>query len=172
MNHKNWRISWLSASQEELYSMELVRTRMQSEGSRVWKIYVQSHKYNLRQLEGPIQNFTSVKMAVFWDVVLCSLVDIYWCFRGAYSLRHQGQWWQHEVPLKHRSVSTRLHGAVSQKTAIFILIAMRNWHLTRTSVCFPLKISQCKYVDIDDGVKMCHDRLSFTVTLLIKFHKN
>jgi hypothetical protein len=29
-------------------------------------------------------------MAVFWDVAPCSLVDIDWCFRGAYCLHHQG----------------------------------------------------------------------------------
>jgi hypothetical protein len=31
---------------------------------------------------------TSMKMAVFWDVVPCSLVDVYRCFRGTYCL-HQ-----------------------------------------------------------------------------------
>jgi hypothetical protein len=31
----------------------------------------------------------SMKMTVFWDVVPCSLVEVYQCFRGAYYL-HQG----------------------------------------------------------------------------------
>jgi hypothetical protein len=29
-------------------------------------------------------------MAVFWDIVPCSLVHIDWCFIGAYYLHHQG----------------------------------------------------------------------------------
>jgi hypothetical protein len=33
------------------------------------------------------------------------------------------------LPLKCRSISTRLHGATSQKTAIFILVAVRTWNL-------------------------------------------
>jgi hypothetical protein len=42
-----------------------------------------------------------VKMAIFWIVAPCSLVEVY--------------------PL----VSTRLHGATNQNTAIFILAAVR-----------------------------------------------
>jgi hypothetical protein len=43
----------------------------------------------------------STKMAVFWVVAPCSLVEVY----------QQG-------PLKRSSTSTRLHGAATQKTAI------------------------------------------------------
>jgi hypothetical protein len=32
----------------------------------------------------------SMKMAVSWDVVLRSLVDINQCFRGAYYIHHHG----------------------------------------------------------------------------------
>jgi hypothetical protein len=41
----------------------------------------------------------SMKMAVFWVVEPCSLVEVYRCFRDA---------------------STRLYGATTQKTAIFM----------------------------------------------------
>jgi hypothetical protein len=34
---------------------------------------------------------TSMKMAVFWVIVPCSLVEVYWHFRGAYSLRNVGK---------------------------------------------------------------------------------
>jgi hypothetical protein len=44
-----------------------------------------------------------------------------WCFRGAYCLHHQGDEW---APLKHRPTSTWRHSATSQKTAIFILLAL------------------------------------------------
>jgi hypothetical protein len=47
-------------------------------------------------------------MAVFWDVAPCSLVEVYRSFRGACCFHHQ-QW-----------VSTRLHGATSQTTVIFL----------------------------------------------------
>jgi hypothetical protein len=33
---------------------------------------------------------TSIKMAAFWDVAPCSLVDINQSFRDAYCLHHQG----------------------------------------------------------------------------------
>jgi hypothetical protein len=32
----------------------------------------------------------SMKMTVFWDVTLCSLVEVYRRFRGACCLNHQG----------------------------------------------------------------------------------
>jgi hypothetical protein len=48
--------------------------------------------------------------------------------RGAYSFYHHRSspclWRQYDL-LKRWSVSTRLHGATSQKTAIFILVAVR-----------------------------------------------
>jgi hypothetical protein len=44
-----------------------------------------------------------MKMAVFWDALPCSLLEIYRRFRGAST----------------SETSIRLHGAKSQKTAIF-----------------------------------------------------
>jgi hypothetical protein len=31
-----------------------------------------------------------MKMIALWDIVLCSLVEVDQCFRGAYCLHHQG----------------------------------------------------------------------------------
>jgi hypothetical protein len=42
------------------------------------------------QLKFHVLRATSMKMAVFWDVASCSLVDINRRFWGAYCLRHQG----------------------------------------------------------------------------------
>jgi hypothetical protein len=43
----------------------------------------------------------------------CGIVNVNRRFRGVY-------WWRRKyAPLKHQSVSTRLHGAISQKAAIF-----------------------------------------------------
>jgi hypothetical protein len=35
----------------------------------------------------------SMKMAIFWDVAPCSLVDTDWCFREAYCFQHQDDKW-------------------------------------------------------------------------------
>jgi hypothetical protein len=48
----------------------------------------------------------SMKMAVFWVVVPCSLVEVYWHFRGACCLHYQDNsssspcWWRQQVHLK------------------------------------------------------------------------
>jgi hypothetical protein len=51
-----------------------------------------------------------MKFRVFWDVALCSHVEVDRRFRGAYYLHHQG--------------------ATSQKTLNFILAAVRTWTVT------------------------------------------
>jgi hypothetical protein len=50
----------------------------------------------------------------FWVVMSCSLVEVYRRFRGVCCLHHQG--------------------ATTQKTAIFILAAMRIWNLTSSFI--------------------------------------
>jgi hypothetical protein len=39
-------------------------------------------------------------------------------------------WWKQKLPLNGRSIPTRLHRAIFQKTAIFVLVAMKAWNLT------------------------------------------
>jgi hypothetical protein len=53
-------------------------------------------------------------------------------FKGFYCCHHQeSPWWLRQfVPLKSRSISTRLHGATSKKTAIFTLVTVRTWNHT------------------------------------------
>jgi hypothetical protein len=41
-----------------------------------------------------------------------------------------GRWWRQQVPLKRRWTFTRLHGATTHKTAVFILAAVRTWNPT------------------------------------------
>jgi hypothetical protein len=69
-----------------------------------------------------------LKIALFWDDEPCCLVDNCRCFSGAY-------WLHHQAPLKRRSVSTRQHGETSQKTEIFILVAVKTWNLVLFPVC-------------------------------------
>jgi hypothetical protein len=52
-----------------------------------------------------------MEMAVFWNVVPCSLVEIDRRFRDACCLHH--------LPDDRWSIFTRLHGATFQKTVIF-----------------------------------------------------
>jgi hypothetical protein len=60
-------------------------------------------------------------MAVLWVVAPCSLVEVYQRFRGPCCPHHQED---PEDPKRWQS-STRLHGATTQKTAIFVLTAVR-----------------------------------------------
>jgi hypothetical protein len=69
-------------------------------------------------------------MTVFWYIAPCSPVEIDRRFRGACCLHHQGSRTSEE-PLKRRSISTRLHGAVYQKKVIFILAAVRIFNLKK-----------------------------------------
>jgi hypothetical protein len=57
-------------------------------------------------------------------IVPCSL-KVDQCFRGVYCFHHQGNhaslWWRRQyTPLKCRSTSMRLHGAISQKVVIYM----------------------------------------------------
>jgi hypothetical protein len=55
----------------------------------------------------------STKMAVFWVVAPCRLVEVYQRFRGPCCLHHQGN-----------DYSSRLHGATTQKTTIFVIFLL------------------------------------------------
>jgi hypothetical protein len=67
--------------------------------------------YHLRmpsvQVRFQVLTAASMKMTVFWVVASCSLVDVYWHFRGACCLHYQGDWRQ-QVPPKRRWTFTRL----------------------------------------------------------------
>jgi hypothetical protein len=75
-----------------------------------------------------------LKMAVFWVVAPCSLVEVYQRFRGPCCLHHQGD------------ALTRLHGAATQKTAIFILTAVRTSNRTKLRVLDTQEMSQVMFL--------------------------
>ena len=60
-------------------------------------------------------------------VVSCSQMEVFWHFRGMYCLLGGGA-----VRETYHFTSTRLHGAASQKTAIFTDTALRNVNFTCT----------------------------------------
>jgi hypothetical protein len=51
--------------------------------------YICEETRNYTRVRFDVLMVMSMKMAVFWDVAPCSLVDIDRCFRGAYSFHHQ-----------------------------------------------------------------------------------
>jgi hypothetical protein len=63
------------------------------------------------------ETWSPMKMAVFWVVAPCILVEVYRRFGGACCLHYQGD--DHPDDVGSR------HGATTQKTAIFILAAVR-----------------------------------------------
>jgi hypothetical protein len=63
-----------------------------------------------------------MKMAVFLVAAPCSLVEVYQRFRGPCCLQ--------------RETSTGLQGATTQKTAIFVLIAVRTSNPTKRKNVF------------------------------------
>jgi hypothetical protein len=67
--------------------------------------------------------YTTFKMAVFWDVALCSLVHINQCFRGAYCLHHYTITLIMEAVSSSETLASIYQTAWcnSKKTAIFIL---------------------------------------------------
>jgi hypothetical protein len=72
----------------------------------------------------------SMKMAIFWVVAPCSLVEVYRCFRGTWLPLSSPWWWGQQVPLKCQWTSARLHGATIQKTAIFKNLSVTKYLLT------------------------------------------
>jgi hypothetical protein len=57
--------------------------------SHVCRIYLHDG-YIVKRVRYEVLTAANIKMAVFWVVAQCSLVEIYRRFRGAYCLRHQG----------------------------------------------------------------------------------
>jgi hypothetical protein len=60
----------------------------------------------------------TMKNIIFWDVTLCSLIEVYWCFRGMYCLHLQGWFFdlkreQYIMP-KQWWTTVMLHGTTSQ----------------------------------------------------------
>jgi hypothetical protein len=44
----------------------------------------------------------SMKMTAFWDIELCSVIEVDWHFRSAYYIRHEDSEW----PITWRQLST------------------------------------------------------------------
>jgi hypothetical protein len=53
----------------------------------------------------------------------CRLVETHRSFKSLW-------WWRQYAPLKRRSISTRLHGAMSQKAVIYVLSNFIEWAIS------------------------------------------
>jgi hypothetical protein len=73
----------------------------------------------------PRRTTSSLNMTIFWDVTPCSLVDTDRCLRGAYCLHHQGDCSETSVSIYQTT------WCYMQKTAVFILVAVRTSNLTQ-----------------------------------------
>jgi hypothetical protein len=105
-----------------------------------------------------------MKTLSFWNMAPCDLVEVDWCFRGAYCLHLRGVssfpwWWRQYTLLKHWCAWTSLHGAVSQEAVTFIPTTMRAWILTLQG-----------YFILSQTVIMYCDLLSVAVSLWILMH--
>jgi hypothetical protein len=95
--------------------------------------------------------------ALFWVSAPCRLAWVSQRFRGLYCLHHQGD-------EKSLQTHTRLHGTTTQKTAIFILTAMRNTNPTYVACHNSIQ----RYISIID--LLCHHCVHFPDKALNKFN--
>jgi hypothetical protein len=70
-------------------------------------------------------------MAVFWVVALCSLVEVYRRSRGACYFHNQGD----ESAASTSETFIRIHGATTQKIAIFIPCVSLSFDLCLMFLC-------------------------------------
>jgi hypothetical protein len=62
------------------------------------------------------EQFLNLKKTVYWYVVLCNLVEVYWCCRGAFFLHHQDDDGSLMLEAACTSITSinRLHGTAFQ----------------------------------------------------------
>jgi hypothetical protein len=86
------------------------------------------------QTLGPVTSMLSTRSprTTFWDVAPCSIVDIERYSRGAYSSIIRVIIMEVVSASKRRLISSKLLGPASQKTTMFILIAVRIRNLTNS----------------------------------------
>jgi hypothetical protein len=63
---------------------------------------------NMLKVRSQVLTAASIKMAVFWGVAPCSVVEVYRRYRGIFCLHHHGD-------------SPRLYGATPQETVGMLL---------------------------------------------------
>jgi hypothetical protein len=76
---------------------------------------VKTKKYNDQQANVQSQNKDSLKMAVFWVVAPCSLVEVYSHFRGACCPHHQGDYMAQQPRRQSSSYSLPWEPEISQR---------------------------------------------------------
>jgi hypothetical protein len=76
-------------------------------------------------------------MTAFWDVASCGLVEEHRRFNSL------PWWWRQYAPLKRRSSSARLHGAVFHKAVIFTHESTPQPHCLRSILILPSHVCLC-----------------------------
>jgi hypothetical protein len=74
---------------------------------------------------------SSMKITAFCVTALCNLVELHRRFRCVYCLHHLSPWWWRQyAPVKRESISTKLHGAMSQNyvlNKLYYLLVIINY---------------------------------------------
>ena len=88
--------------------------------------------FNTKQIHVRFEILTAMtmKMAIFWNIILCSQVNIYWLSE---KIQPPPSGRQDTTP-KSWDISTRLNGVTSHKTVIFKTAAIQSifcWSMTR-----------------------------------------
>jgi hypothetical protein len=101
------------------------------------------YKWDSHEVTFRVLMAASINITAFWDIAPWSLVEVDRYFRGAYYLHHHR-------PLKRRSTSTRLHGAIFQKAVIFkqplLLCSKKNENqLRERSYCLYMRFHCCQH---------------------------
>jgi hypothetical protein len=93
---------------------------------------------------------------MFCLVVLLKLTGVWEVLTASIVMAFSPWWWRSYTPLKHQSVSRRLHSTTFHKTAIFMLTAVRTWNLTRRTFCIAA-LNQCnmKYKRSSTDTEKC-----------------
>jgi hypothetical protein len=134
-----------SSSDQRLSSEISVERTLQELSTNTKIIHLPCNRSHVTKIYERFEVFTAVKMTILfsWVIMPCRLTGRYNRFgKKTYCLHIQpwGSMFLRKVGAialmmeavstsETSSVSTRLHGAISQKTAIFVLVAVRTWNL-------------------------------------------
>jgi hypothetical protein len=87
------------------------------------QFHYNKHRLNTKSLvRFQVLTATSMKIAVFWDVPLKSLVESDWCFRGAYCLHHRGDHSPHQpllsLPATQMIIALMMEAVNTSETSV------------------------------------------------------
>jgi len=132
-------------------------------------IYEEAYRQKMNVVSLMWDTVTLLHTSVFWDVMPCSVLEVFWQGRGipasrvtkgnswvrvsGVSLKQQYTWRKQQVALKCPHTSSRQHHVTSRARLIFIITTVRTPTVTKTSCCW---IVYCNIFIIWCLWKRCH----------------